>query len=334
MYSLCEDFEKLMLYSATKQTWSKHCSAWKLFNDFCNEFGIINSLPINVKIARAFVTWAITRKKLKPSTVKSYISSLNIAHTISNNSNVNLNSDSCIKMLLKGAVNVAGSSSHPTADRLPMNPHLLDVLAHRVSELDWSDFSKQVFWTACVVSFFTSCRMGEILPSDEKGYDPDTTLLWKNVKLLTEKDILLFVPYSKTTGFKGKLLDIYPLPDDDRCPSAAIVRLKKLAEKKGVWDPLSPVFAFSSGKNLTIATLNKVLSSLLGDFCDPYHKITGHSFRAGIPTIVASHPDQSKVSELMDWGSWESCSYKSYTKSDRDKRKVLFRKIVTCMDME
>ena len=49
--------------------------------------------------------------------------------------------------------------------------------------------------------------MGEILPSDEKGHDPETTLLWKNVKVLNDKEIILFVPYSKTTGFKGKLLD-------------------------------------------------------------------------------------------------------------------------------
>ena len=78
--SLCKDFEKLILYSATKQTWGKHCSAWKLFNDFCITYKIRNDLPINVKVARAFVTWAIAKKNLKSSTVKSYVSSLNIAH--------------------------------------------------------------------------------------------------------------------------------------------------------------------------------------------------------------------------------------------------------------
>ena len=87
---------------------------------------------------------------------------MNIAHTISNNGNGNLNSDPCIKLLLRGADNVMDRSTHPTVERLPMNPHLLEVLGHRVSELDWNEVSRQVFWTACVVSFFTSCRMGEI----------------------------------------------------------------------------------------------------------------------------------------------------------------------------
>ena len=194
MYSLCENFEKLILYSATRQTWNKHCSAWKLFNDFYNEFNIRNHLPIDVKVARAFVTWAVTKKSLKPSTVKSYISSLNIAHTISSNGNGNLNLDPCIKLLLKGADNVMDRSTHPTNEHLPMNPHLLEVLGHRVSELDWNEVSRQVFWTACVVSFFTSCRMGEILPSDEKGHDPETTLLWKNLKILNDKENYIVCP--------------------------------------------------------------------------------------------------------------------------------------------
>ena len=205
----------LVLYSATKQTWNKHCSAWKLFNDFCNIYKINNDLPIDVRVARAFVTWAIGKKNLKSSTVKSYVSSLNIAHTLSSNENGNLNSDPCVKMLLKGAENSNDKTTHPTTVCLPMNLDLLDILGHRISILGWSAFSKQVFWTACVVCFFTSCRMGELLPSHTKNHNPDTTLLWKNVKILSDEDILLLVPYSKTTGFKGKVLDIYPLATTD-----------------------------------------------------------------------------------------------------------------------
>ena len=331
--SLCKDFEKLILYSATKQTWGKHCSAWKLFNDFCITYKISNDLPINVKVARAFVTWAIAKKNLKSSTVKSYVSSLNIAHTLSGNDNRNFNSDPCVKMIIKGAENSNDKTTHPTTIRLPMNLDLLDILGHRTSMLGWSDFSKQVFWTACVVCFFTSCRMGELLPSHKKNHDPDTTLLWKHVKILSEEDILLLVPYSKTTGFKGKVLDIYPLADY-RCPLAAILRLKRLAEKKGIFHPLSPVFALSSGKNLTVETLNKSLSDILGDFCDPHHKITGHSFRAGIPSLIAAFPDKNKVSDIMEWGFWESTSYKCYTKSDREKRKILFGKIMSCIGVK
>ena len=74
---LCADLEKLVMYSATTQTWAGHCSAWKLFYEFCDTFGIKKSTPIDIKDTRAFATWAVSKRGLKSSTVKSYLSSLN-----------------------------------------------------------------------------------------------------------------------------------------------------------------------------------------------------------------------------------------------------------------
>ena len=328
---LCKDLEKLVMYSATKQTWSRHCSAWSLFDTFCNEYSISNALPAKVETVRAFSTWAVSKRGLSSSTVKAYISSLNVAHTISNSDSQNLNSDPCMKMIIKGAKNLEGLSQKKSIVRLPMNIDLLDILGHRIYSSNWGTFSKQVFWAACVVSFYTSCRMGEILPSHENGFDPLTTLLWQNVKFRCENEILVFVPYSKTTGFEGKLLDIYPIPGSSSCPAAALTQLKNLATKEGVFDLGKPVFSFKSSKNLTKLDLNKKLKELLGDFCDENHTITGHSFRAAIPSVISSYPDKSTVSELKDWGNWHSNSYKVYLKDVRENRKKLFSKIVDCM---
>ena len=148
MRSLCNDLEKLVVYSATSQTWAKHSSAWHLYNKFCINFSVKNQLPVPVEYARAFVTWAVTKKGLKSSTVQSYISSLNTAHTISNHKCPNFSSDPCIKMALKGAENMYQIFNAPKADRLPMNIHLLDILGDRIAALGWSIFSKQVLWTA------------------------------------------------------------------------------------------------------------------------------------------------------------------------------------------
>ena len=212
-----------------------------------------------------------------------------------------------------------------------MNIDLLEILGHRICSSKWGDFSKQVLWTASATSFYTSCRMGEILPSHESGFDPLTTLLWCNIKFRCDNEILVFVPYSKTSGFDGKLLDIYLVPGSSSCPSAALFKLRDLAIREGVFDPEKPVFAFKSSKNLTKTELNKKLKELLGDFCDEYHMITGHSFRAAIPSLISSHPDKSTVSELKDWGNWESNSYRSYLRDVRENRKKLFSKIIDCM---
>ena len=117
-------------------------------------------MPIKIEFARAFVTWAVTKKKLKSTTVKAYVSSFNIDRPlqyIGNFEEKNLNSDPCIKLALKGAKNLIDCTLTSKKDRLPMSVDLLRVLGHRISKLSWSDFSKLVFWTACTTSFFSSC---------------------------------------------------------------------------------------------------------------------------------------------------------------------------------
>ena len=329
--SLCEDFSKLVLYSVSSQTWARHCSAWKLYHEFCRNFGISNKLPVSIKNARGFVTWAVTSRKLKSATVRSYILSLNVAHQLSSFDEKNLNSDPCIKMALKGAKNYSDLTATCKKDRLPMSIDLLKILGHRLSRLNWSDFSKQVMWAACTTSFFTSCRMGEILSPQEKKFDSSSTLLWGNVKFLENNEILILIPYSKTTGFKGKLLDIFPLEDKTLCPASALRRLKKLCISNGTFCENKPVFAFKSGKFLTKAMLNSWLAEILKDFVDKSHRITGHSFRSAIPTALSSHPNEQSAAVIKDWGGWVSSSYNCYTKDERDKRKYLFSRITDCL---
>ena len=331
--SMSQDLERLIMYSGTQQTWARHCSAWNSYNAFCSSMSISNSLPVDLGTARAFATWAISKKGLKSSTVKAYLGSIHVAHVISNTPGGNFNSDRCIKMALKGAKNLESIGESCKIDRLPMSYDLLSILGHRLNELNWSNYSKQIFWTAATISFFTSCRMGEILPSFEKGFDPNTTLLWQNVKFLNGKEAIMFIPYCKVKGFNGKIIDIFPIKNDAKCPAAALSKLKKLAMENDMFNPSLPVFALRSGKNFTKEMLNKGLSHLLDDFCDEFHKITGHSFRAGIPTFISSHPDKDSISELKEWGNWQSNSYKVYEKDEREKRRKLFMKIIENMYM-
>ena len=135
-------------------------------------YGVRFQLPIKKEHSRAFVTWAISKKNLKSSTVKAYVSSLNVAHALGNVESPNLSSDWCTKLALKGAKNYSDLNVASRPTRLPMNLDLLTVLGHRINELEWSGHAKQVFWIACTTSFFSSCRMGEILAPVEKCFDP------------------------------------------------------------------------------------------------------------------------------------------------------------------
>ena len=331
MSDLRSDLEKLLLYSASKATWAKHCSAWRLYDEFCQFYNVRFELPVSIGYARAFATWAVYKRKLKNTTVKSYLSSLNIAHTLSGSFSSNLNSDPCLKLAMRGAENIANVNGTCKTDRLPMNIHLLNILRHRISELPWSPFSKQIFWTACTLCFFTSCRMGELVPSQERNFDASTTLLWDNVREINNTEFIMFVPYSKTTGFKGKIVDIFEIKGDKNCPAAAIRKLRKMMREKTDFKSNVPVFSFHSGKNLTKKQINLWLRSLLEDFVDSNHKITGHSFRAGIPSTLACYPDEFPNNVIKTWGMWESNSYKLYIKHEREGKRALFEKIVKCL---
>ena len=200
-----------------------------------------------------------------------------------------------------------------------------------MANLNWSDYSEQIFWRAASISFFTSCRMGELLPDFEKGFDPKTTVLWQNVKFLREKEAIIYVPFCKTKGFKGKIIYIYHLRNYAKCPIAALDKLRKLAIENDLFDPTRPVFTLKSGKIFTKNAFNKGLEFLLEDFCDENHKITRHSFRAAIPTLISSIPDKCTVTELKEWGSWESNSFRAYEKDEREKKRMLFKKFVDNM---
>ena len=77
--------------------------------------------------------------------------------------------------------------------------------------------------------------------------------------------------------------------------------------------------------------LNNYLRVLLGEFFSPNHQITGHSFRAAVPSALAASLSNSTVKDIKDWGCWALDSYLIYTKQESEKRKALFSRIVKCL---
>ena len=318
---------KLIIHSKTNSTWSKHCSAWKLYNDFTILSKIKPDWPVTICNARNFTVWALQVKKLKPSTVKSYLSSMKLAHSLKNLQCNDFVKDDIIKMALKGAENLNMLDESTTVNRAPMTMSLLQILGHRLTETNWVVFSKQVIWTVFLVSFFSSCRMGELVSETENTFDQKTTVLWKHITFFDDH-ACIFVPYTKTKGLLGHVLEIFSFPIKNCCPFSALKKLKLLATENNVYNTETPVFSLLSGKLVTKSKLNNILKDIFSDLCDGnFAKITGHSFRAAIPSLLSSHPDKNFVSDILDWGEWSSPAFGLYTKFDHNRRKILFKKI-------
>jgi hypothetical protein len=223
-------------------------------------------------------------------------------------------------------------ASRKTYFRKAMNLPALLVLGHKIGCNNWNPISKQIVWTACTVAFFTSVRMGEIVPQFSYTYDKKCTLLWKHVIDINNDEMLLKIPYTKTKGLLGENIDLFSFNDYDCCPVKALRSLRSLLKQEGKFCTDSPVFTFGSGKFLTTSKINEVLKDLLSDIMDSESsKISCHSFRAAIPTSLANYPDKTYISDIKEWGRWNSDSYKLYTRLDRNKKKCLFRKISTVL---
>jgi hypothetical protein len=328
---LKNDLCVLVSSALASSTWKKHISGWNAYCDFENYCDCKFQWPLSMETLRSFVIYCLTSRKISVGTTKAYLSSVKLAHELRNLECKNYGDDRIIKLLYAGAENVIGCNAPIAEKRRAMNLSTLLLIGHRIASSDWQAYSKQIVWTACTVAFFTSVRMGEILVQNEKVCDVQTTLMWQDVKFLESKDILLKLPFTKTTKFQGCFMDVFPFPAYPCCPVAALARLKEMALAEGIYDSDLPVFTFASGKFLTTGKLNQILKDLLQDIYIPgVSVISSHSFRAAIPSAIGAFPDKMLVAELKDWGNWEGDSYKLYVRMRKSQRKALFKK-VTCV---
>lgn len=254
---------------------------------------------------------------LKSSTVQSYIHSISLLHDVSETSR-NFCNNPVEKLILKGGKNKEISSGKQKQRRIMTLP-LLKLLGSELAKQGWDPKNTQVVWAAFCISFFTSCRMGEILAKTTDQINLCETLMWSDVKIYDDHCII-HLKATKNRVVGGEFLDIFEFTGQGCCPLAAIKKLSKLSYKKD-----GAVFTFTNGKNLTQPELNKIIKTLLknkiGNEANYY---SGHSFRAAIPSVLAKFPSETNNGYIKEWGRWTSDAYMSYTKLKKEQKKSLF----------
>ena len=206
---------------------------------------------------------------------------------------------------------------------------LLKILGHKTSLLNWDKVNEQTVWTAMNLSFFSSCRMGELLTAKEHVFDPTANLTWADINFHEEDNVIIHIKNPKSNRQGGEFVDIFSFTGQGVCPIMALKEHRRLQIEAGLFDPHGPVFKFSNGKFLTMAYLNKLLKQLLEGVIDQStDSISCHSFRAGIPSALARFPDLASSGDIKGWGRWDSDCYTKYTRMLSDQKRVIFNKIV------
>lgn len=312
--------------SYAKSTWAKHGSAISSLKNFEKKSNVKCDWPLSLDTVCEYTSWALTDGKLKPNTVRSYLSSLKIVHDLNNFNFVGNNA--LVYAMIRGAENLEMYKNSEKPSRKVMTLPLLKLIGHYIAKSAWCADSKKTVWCACVIAFFGAFRLGEILPKSQFDCIDMETLLWSDVKFRKDGSILVHIKMDKCKNKKGFYVDLFKFGPGNCCPVTVMELLKN-----SKYCPSKPVFQFANGKNLCSSLLNKILVELLTPTLGESAKeITGHSFRAGLPSALANNPTLANCKDIKAWGRWSSNSYELYTRLKLSQKKLLFEKIVKVLE--
>ncbi len=235
--------------------------------------------------------------------------------------------------MLKGSMNLELYKGPKNTQKNVMTLSILKILGHEIAKSNWSSYNKQAIWTAACIAFFGSFRMGELLCTSKSSFDAASNLTWGDVKVL-ESSVLVHIKSPKSKNKGGDFVDIFGFKGHNCCPKSAFERFIVMTKKLGLDDKNSAVFKFENGKMLTKNIFNKAISDLLAFSSVKLDaRISGHSFRAAIPSLLAKYPDLCKDDHILGWGRWGSKAYLSYTRLKIDQKRSIFEKIVSILSL-
>ena len=321
-----DELDELYSYGLAKGTWSSYKTAEGLLKQCCEEKDIEKKLPLEENTVLAFVHWLAFKRGSKASTIDTYLSGIRQLHVERGLPTDNIRTDR-VKTILKGLKNknLAEDRKEGVEKRKPITTDILLVLKGKLAEADMNGRDQRLVWTVSSILFHGAFRVHELLCKKQSSFDPDFTLLGRDVKLVTQggREVLqlrIKAPKEQKVG-KDVIVDVYST-DSELCPVRAF---KKWIKVKGMEDEL-PLFRFSSGIPLTGKKFNEVVRDRLKGEVENIEKLfSSHSFRAGAASMMAAigYSDD----DIKAVGRWSSRAFMEYIKLPRTQRAEIARKI-------
>ena len=272
------------------------------------------------RMVLAFVGWLISVRKVSASTISQYLSALRMSHLKKGVLPSNLRPD-MVKAILRGHEHSCAKNKIP---RLAMTIPVMRLLKKLLVMSKMPLSKKRLIWAISTIAFHGSFRIHELLSRDTLSFDPTTTLLGKDLRVMKVKiegkseDILavhLKNPKEDKLGM-GVNVELFST-GTFTCPVDAWTKWQRVSTLR--LNPLKPVFRMDNGKCLTGGTFNKELKSLLGKFINyDEKKFLSHSFRSGFASMMAEAGYSD--AEIMRQGRWHSQAFLAYCKTGRGSR--------------
>ena len=321
-----ESLASLANFGIAKSTWSSYRTAEKMLLTCQKDMNTTFPLPISRDNVLVFIDWLIRIRGVRGATVTSYLSGIRQMHVARGMDPPNIR-DGFINLVLKGKMNkdAAEKRAGTKRTRLPVTKNVMLLLKKLIRQWDKPVMERLLVWAVCTLAFAGSFRIGEILCGREGQFDPDFTLLTEDVtEGLSDGGKMLSIKLKcpkETKTAAPTIVDVFeskgplwPVKAWSRWRDRAVIRERK------------PIFVFENGTPLTSRKLNSYLKALLEPYID-YNKgtVTSHSFRAGIPSMLAAAGHDTE--EIKQVGRWSSNAVEKYMKLERTKRVSMAKKI-------
>lgn len=322
-----ENLAYLANHGVARGTWSSYRTAERMLLQCLRDNKRSLSLPVSRDDTLLFIDWLVRVRGVKGTTINSYLSGIRQLHIIRGMEPPVIR-DGFVNLVIKGKMNrdAAEKRASNGRGRLPVTLNVMLLLKNLIRKWEKPVMVKLLVWAVCTLAFAGSFRIHELLCKEQGQFDPNHTLLTEDVtekrdsKGQTVLNIKLKCPKESRTA-APTIVDVFET-EGSVCPVKAWTRWRERTTTKIG----SPLFRLECGLPITGKWLNGVLKSLLEPYVDySKGKITTHSFRAGIPTMLAAagHDDE----EIKKVGRWSSNAMESYLKLERTKRVSMAKKI-------
>ena len=329
--SLAPTLVKAANFGLSAATWKTYGTARRHVAACREDTGKYLRFPFSLGDTLTFIGWLKNKRKVRSKTIKVYMAGIRMAHLCEGFDKAEL-SGNLVSQVLTGLEQedrlndkVIGRRS-----RMPVTLDIMRAIRVNLRRARWDLPRKRLVWAVAALAFSGSFRIHELLSHFTARFDPTSTLLMRDMKIKQKNEqgksvqvlqVLLKAP--KEAKGEGVFVDVFET-SSYLCPVSAVN--KYVASLGYVPNGDLPAFRTCQGKGYTGASFNDDLKVVLRDSIDwGKHKLTSHSFRAGLATELAKlgYSDQ----EIMMLGRWRSDAYLHYVKTARTKRMKVVQEV-------
>ena len=319
----------------TKKTWKTYDSVRGHLRMCEESVGRRFSFPMDEPQLVLFVGYLLSTNRLKAVSIENILSALRMYHLSQGMYSVMLRPD-CVKNLLRGRKHQDALEERDKPGRLPVTLGVLELLRLTLKcSKDMSPEEKSVIWAISTMAFHGGFRLGELLSKKARTIDPAFDLQKRDVRHIScvvegksREIIIVNLKCPKETSTNKVPIRVEVFSNRTRyCPIAAYTNYIKLV---GVRDETSAAFRVPrSGNAFRHARMNETLKKLLKPYIE-YGSVTGHSFRAGMATMMGLSGFTDE--EIQARGRWSSSAFLRYIKLGRVTKARWADKLSNCIE--